>query len=261
MPPGAFALAFLCAQMQDDCVRACAPLVRRQETPLLARVCHHLTHALSQVSQQNLPPHQNLQPHISNIGHLAHPQQAHRATAMDSKRACPLGGPAGIRHTADYFKSLGYRCPHCDRDFTAMSVNARNGSMTRHMKKCAAEKAGRPLSTGEGGVRAAPAATLDDKGSGRRPSYPPATKGGAVDSADIAGVVQGGNESGWWVRGSEYLGRRVRRAVYDEDSGEIVGAGILFPLVLCYAERALASPSYFQGAAALSMMPGVSTDS
>ncbi len=30
--------------------------------------------------------------------------------------------------------------------------------------------------------------------------------------------------TGWWVRGSEYLRKRVRRAVYDEESGEIVGA-------------------------------------
>ena len=44
---------------------------------------------------------------------------------------------------------------------------------------------------------------------------------------DAAGGIErgAGQDSGadWWVRGSEYVGRKVRRAVYDENSGEIVG--------------------------------------
>ena len=40
----------------------------------------------------------------------------------------------------------------------------------------------------------------------------------------VSGSGGGDKAAGWWVRGSEYLRKRVRRAVYDEESGEIVGA-------------------------------------
>jgi len=40
----------------------------------------------------------------------------------------------------------------------------------------------------------------------------------------VSGSGGGDQAAGWWVRGSEYLRKRVRRAVYDEASGEIVGA-------------------------------------
>ena len=52
------------------------------------------------------------------------------------------------------------------------------------------------------------------------------TAGGVVDGVQkmCAGGDDGNSGAGWWVRGSEYLGRRVRRAVYHEESGDIIGA-------------------------------------
>ena len=51
-----------------------------------------------------------------------------------------------------------------------------------------------------------------------------ATGAGAGGASAVVGEGNAGSTAGWWVRGSEYLGRKVRRAVYDESSGEIVGA-------------------------------------
>ena len=48
--------------------------------------------------------------------------------------------------------------------------------------------------------------------------------GGGAGASAVVGEGNAGSTAGWWVRGSEYLGRKVRRAVYDEASGEIVGA-------------------------------------
>ena len=128
-----------------------------------------------------------------------------------------------------YYESLGYRCPHCQRDFSQTNEHARNGAMSRHMKKCA-EKAGfltRGASCRGAGLagRCAlrpPAAAhhgLGGSGEGGASGQGAAAVGNGADGAE-----QTSSGGGWWVRGSEYLGRRVRRAVYDEDSAEIVGA-------------------------------------
>ena len=113
--------------------------------------------------------------------------------------------PAGL-------PSLGICCPHCARDFSGTTPSSRNGAMARHIKKCAAKG-------GEASKRASGSAGRPRSGENR------ASLPAHANEREIAKTrADDGPETGWWVKGSEYLGKRVRRAVYDEETGEIVGA-------------------------------------
>jgi len=160
------------------------------------------------------------------------------------------------------YESMGYKCPTCSRDFSGTHPKARNSCMSRHVKRCARDQDGERGGGSEGASKTAggrggkggalcPPLSHKDNLGGTRPAIEQTNEqtdeqpveqtvaehtgnlnlSSAANAENIAeiGTEGGGNDAagnGWWVRGSEYLGRRVRRAVND-DTGEIIGVLLL----------------------------------
>ena len=170
------------------------------------------------VRQQALDQHNIIEPEAGGAA-------KRRAGPVDqSKRGAGIPQP-------NYYECLGYKCPYCQRDFSQTTWKARNGAFSRHMTKCASEQVGPARGAARHRARLAgrgarPSVANDVLGGSSEGSRTCATGSGSGQGQNGAadGTEQTTNGGRWWVRGSEYLGRRVRRAVYDEKSGDIVGA-------------------------------------
>jgi len=203
---------------------------------------------------------------LTQLMHSAGAMQSHTPPMEASvQESGQRNKPASSMNTAietPTYESMGYKCPTCSRDFSGTHPKARNSCMSRHVKKCARDQDGEGGEGSEGASKTAggrggkggalcPPISHKDTLGGTRPAIEQTNEqtdeqpveqtvaehtgnlnlSSAADAKNIAGIGTegGGNDAagnGWWVRGSEYLGRRVRRAVND-DTGEIIGVLLL----------------------------------